>query len=249
MTVSVKCKCGATLVVRAEMAGKTGTCPRCGRTMRIPEKVAAAGETGKYPDGTVPADEMPPYTADLRWPGARIGPLLLAGLGVMVLIAVVVAAIALGPSLARDSGEPKRITAEEYVNPKYGYRLVVPAAWQIADRDPDNLVLQSRVDSAVTTVAVRGGPEDMNEFVEGLIAEAEKEPGFGDRNWNRKNRYNRSTFELTYSYRKDDERRRAVVRTFRHDEAWLVLTFRASSADYRRALQEFEAMFRSIKTP
>ena len=249
MTVSVKCTCGATLVVSAEMASKAGTCPKCGKTMRIPKEVATAGETGRYPDEAAPADEMPPHTTDLRWPSARLVPLLLAGLGVMVLIAVVVAAIALGPSLARDPGEPKQITAEDYVNPKYGYRLVVPAAWQIADRDPDNLVLQGRADSAETTVAVRRGPENMNEFVEGLIAEAEKEPGFGDRNWNRKDRYNRSTCELTYSYGKDDERRRAVVRTFRHDEAWLVLTFRASSADYQRALQEYEDVFRSIKTP
>jgi len=40
MAVTLKCKCGASLTVTAAMAGKMGTCPKCGKTMRIPKEVA-----------------------------------------------------------------------------------------------------------------------------------------------------------------------------------------------------------------
>lgn len=46
MAMKLTCKCGAALVVKPEMAGKIGTCPKCGAAMRIPKAFAQAKPPG-----------------------------------------------------------------------------------------------------------------------------------------------------------------------------------------------------------
>lgn len=252
MSVSVKCKCGAALGVTAQMAGKMGTCPKCGKTMRIPKEVAAANSHAAPTEAAPPAESAAEgealYPVNIRWPRFTLGPLVMAALSLMVIIAVAIAAVSVIPTLSKKPGEEKRITAVDYVNPKYGYRLVVPAAWKIADDNADNLVLQGRTGSAVMTVALRQGAESINEFAEALKSEAEKEPGFDDYDWKQADIYGYPMFQITYSYARDGARWKALARAFRTGEAWMVVTFRASASDFPRDMREFEDVCRSIKT-
>lgn len=242
MALTVKCRCGAALAVTAGMAGRMGTCPRCGRTMLIPKAVAshAAAEDAQSADSTTEGEALRPV--NVHWPSLAPGFLVMAGMGLTVIIAVVAAAIFVLPAPPKDS--TARAAAVDYVNPRHGYRLVVPEAWRIADDNPDNLVLQGRTDSAEMTVSVRRGTESMNESAAALRREAEREPGFADYDWKCADIYGYPTFQITYSYSKDW---RALARTFRAGEKWLVITFRASAPDFPRDMREFEDVCRSIK--
>ena len=253
MTVTVKCKCGATLTVKADMAGRMGTCPRCGRTMRIPEAVSGdigprPGRPHPYPYGSVRV-QGGPSPVHIRWPRAIVGPLAMAAAGVLVLATVVVAAILTIPLHSEEPEHEELIAAREYLNPKYGYRFVVPAAWKIAEENPDNLILNGRSDSSIVSVEVRQGGENSREFLEALSAGLREQAGFKiERKWSRQGGLNRRPFQLVYAYEKDGERWKAMVRVFRFEGRWLVITFRALKADYRLGLREFEEMYRSIKT-
>ena len=72
-TIKVKCKCGATLQVSPDMAGKLGTCSKCGKTMRIPhdlhaktaeapKKITLQPETGPVSELYLPWDIVAPAT-------------------------------------------------------------------------------------------------------------------------------------------------------------------------------------------
>jgi len=72
MAVTLKCKCGASLTVTVAMAGRMGTCPKCGRTMRIPKeaaKVAVPPAVEKKP-----AAAEPPAAKPAHPPAARPAP-------------------------------------------------------------------------------------------------------------------------------------------------------------------------------
>jgi hypothetical protein len=173
----------------------------------------------------------------------------MAAAGVLVLVTVVVAAILAIPLLSEKPEHEELIAAQEYLNPKYGYRFVIPAAWKIADENPDNLILNGRSDSSVVSVEVRQGVENSREFLEALSAGLREQAGFKiEREWSRQGGLNCQPFQLVYAYESDGECWKAMVRVFRFEGRWLMITFRALKADYRRGLEEFEDAYRSIKT-
>jgi hypothetical protein len=82
MPIELTCACGKRLQVSHEFAGKVGECPACGRSLRIPERDAAAAPVSPPAPEAVQAVSASPGPKGLGAPeGAGITPAeLLAGL-------------------------------------------------------------------------------------------------------------------------------------------------------------------------
>jgi hypothetical protein len=123
------------------MAGKMGTCPKCGRTMRVPTEAAGAAappaapvagekvvraETRPAAEAVMPegashvseataagetAGEPPLYPVNIRWPRSSTAPLIISVAGLLVIGAVVVGAVVW--SAAERKRETERRTEEE----------------------------------------------------------------------------------------------------------------------------------------
>jgi len=321
MAISLKCKCGATLTVTAAMAGKLGTCPRCGKTMRIPKEVAsaaavkpeAAGQAavegtssiappareadaravaplpatpevkGRLPVSeprieppqteplaqesesakqaaaeavseaasaeVEPAEEAPVYPINMRWPTSRV-PLVLAAAGVLVIAAVILLSIYLLPEIERqreqrERGATEQVQLEKYVNPAYNYMLKIPPEWaRVETGTPDKVLLKSKSGPSEIIFEVRAGAEKLDDELKALSDEAGKEPGFHEENWwGNDSASNGKPWQYVYLFDKDGDRWRAVLRTFKLRDKWMVVTFRAPLANYQKNNKEFEGIY------
>ena len=76
MPIRVTCSCGYTTNVPDEMAGKSGRCPKCKATLKIPSTIAAAAAaptTGSKPKGQ-PAPKSPKNSAPAKPPAPMKSP-------------------------------------------------------------------------------------------------------------------------------------------------------------------------------
>lgn len=59
MPITFKCACGESLTVADDMAGKTGKCPKCGKAVQAPGKVAPSAAAPGGADGKKPSAPRP----------------------------------------------------------------------------------------------------------------------------------------------------------------------------------------------
>lgn len=326
MAVNLICKCGATLTVTADMAGKMGACPKCGKVMRIPKEAAAvvpkpapkarkparekhapaqaetpapkveppsappealAKSAGiaeppvKAAAAAVPAKEpaqeqaletapeiaapgaeqpaqAPLYPVNIRWPRkTRVGAIVIAGVSLVALAAAIIFATTYIPRILKEREEKKiALTAEnkseEYVNAKYGYRLTIPAEWTKADGGSDEkFVMRGPSGKPEITFEAKQGTESSNEFLDALTANAAKEDGFQkEEPWSAPRELavagSKVGYQFVYSCDSGGTRWRAMVRTFRFRDKWIVVTLRAPLADYQRAENQFKDVYSSF---
>lgn len=328
MAVNLMCKCGATLTVTADMAGKMGACPKCGKVMRIPQeaaavvpkpapkarkparekhapaqagtpapkaeppsappeaparsagiaeppiKAAAASAPAKEPGppqeqaieaapeiaalGAEQPAQAPLYPVNIRWPRkTRVGAIVIAGVSLLALAAAIIFATTYIPKILKEREEKKiALTAEnkseEYVNAKYGYRVIIYAEWMKAeDSADDKLVLRGRSGASEISFEAKPATELINQFLGALAANAAKEDGFQkEEPWSAPRELavagSKVGYQFVYSYDSGGTRWRAMVRTFRFRDKWIVVTLRAPLADYQRAENQFKDVYFSF---
>ena len=257
-TIKVKCKCGATLQVSPEMAGRLGTCAKCGKTMRIPHdlhaKTAAAPKkiTLQPETGPVAAHEEPAVELlAVEWPA------MYKKAVVMSIVAVVILGAALGVLVLLPSMDKPDVVEEEkysFSDPKTGLRMNFSSEWKVDgsatgakvvfvnDRLSAEVVLETGADMTLTEMRPR--------FLREAEAMSGYEPGKGPKT---PNSYELGTyFELKWKHKPQGSTVSMVtmVRAFRKNGRSFVFHVTApdDSWDIPAGVDaEFETAWKSIR--
>jgi len=225
--IKVKCKCGATLQISPEMAGRLGTCSKCGRTMRIPSNIPAPSKPGVpvekqktdvdlklvVEDNPPDEDEIVYRLEAIEWPMlyARARGLVITALAIVVAVTVLYFVL---PSGKQGDGGGKDVVLVEYLDADTGLHFVLPEGWQAVVEGRNWKASNKRLGAEISITA--GAPDSLNELRNSMIAHAMRmnpdiEAELKKKISQRTHQVIRDYFTLSFSYREPSSNKEMYV--------------------------------------
>ncbi len=215
MSVKVRCKCGALLLVGEDMAGRLGKCASCGKTMRIPRELRKTGAADgreavlkEEPrvEGAPPAagDEYISTLKVIQWP-ANYRKTLVVIVAALVVVGAVLAAILLllNSPASTESAKTGERGGPVINDPDSGFSITLSEGWRVVSEQGGVTTLANAKLGASLVVTV-GRREILKEFAEEYDKRVKNLPGYkGDPDWERSSD-NLGPIGRLYSFREGD---------------------------------------------
>ena len=216
MSVKVRCKCGALLLVGEDMAGRLGKCASCGKTMRIPRELRKTGAADgreavlkEEPrvEGAPPAagDEHVGTLMVIQWP-ANYRKTLVVIVAALVVVGGVLAAVLLlflhspaSPESAKNGERGGPVIND----PDSGFSITLSEGWQVVSKQ-DGVTTLANAKLGASLVVTVGRRETLKEFAEEYNKRVKNLPGYkGEPDWERSSD-NLGPIDRLYSFREGD---------------------------------------------
>jgi hypothetical protein len=259
MALKVKCKCGAVLAVGPELAGRLGTCLKCGKTMRIPLKLPGTPGVSEEAKTTLhfgrDVAEVPIADAAgeeavgldvLSWPSIYLKGVVIIAAAVLVVGAAVAGYLMLRPAaVVREAPAAKAVLSE----PASGFKMTLPEGWEVKQSEKGALkAVNGKLDAEL--VVYTGARRTLNEFSDSFLKSAEARPEYSLESIATPSdaRFG-PVFTMIYSYRPEgaQEKRKVLVRAFSAQERSFSFELTASLEDWPIAREEFDAAWATIQ--
>ncbi len=252
-SIKVKCKCGATLQVNPDMAGRLGTCSKCGRTMRIPRELSAKTAAPKKPillpetEPAAPHEEPAVELLAVEWPA------LYKKAVTMSVVAVIIFGAALGALVLMPAADDSHTVDSEvfgFRDVATGLGLTFSLDWKIegSSAGAEIVFVNERLKAEI--VLVTGSEMRLNEMREKHEKEAREMSGYKVVKPSATPNSDElgTCFELIWSHKPQGSTVTMVTmaRAFSQNNKSFTFRLTASQNEWKAALGEFNDAWNSI---